>query len=297
MRTAMRMIDTLRRIKSLIALKPTAASFLENILNIGFGKSSEKLMLRNGIKLYAPGNHPLIEMAAEILYQNCYTSHRLFIAANDIVVDIGANIGIFSILAARRTNNQIHAFEPVPKNVQLLKKNIRENGLKNVSINQTAVCDRPGQTELYLNNHAGGHSLFVSNNKKQLKNCLTVAATTLPDIIDSNKLSRVDFLKIDCEGAEGVILKSTATEYLQKVKQVAIEFHDNVSILSHQQIQDILHQAGFATQLKWDGRSPFGLIYGLQKESAIPPGLLDFQNRRLAFARSESSSALEKSSG
>lgn len=246
-------------------LKPTAASFLENILNIAFGKSSEKLILRNGIELYAPGNHPLIEMASEIFCHRCYTSHNLLIDSNDIVVDIGANIGIFSILAANQTNNLIYAFEPVPENVKLLKKNIRANGLKNVNVNEIAVCSSPGPKKLYLNNNAGGHSLFDHNKSEPLKNCLTIAATTLQDILDRNNLARVNFLKIDCEGAEGVILKSTAREYLQKIEQIALEFHDNVSVLNHCQIQDILHQAGFATRLKWDGQSPFGLIYAFQK--------------------------------
>jgi len=265
MKATARMINTLRLVKNLIWLKPTAASFFENLINIGFGKSAEKLMLRNGIQLYAPDRHPLVEMASEIFRQNCYTTLNLLVGVNGIVVDIGANIGIFSILAANKTNNLIYAYEPVPQNVKYLKKNLRANGLKNVNVNQTAVCNNRGQVELYLNKNAGGHSLFMPKDSKPIKKCLTVAATTLQDIFDSNKLSRVDFLKIDCEGAEGVILQATAPEYLQKIGQIALEFHDNVSTLSHCRIQDLLHQAGFATQLKWDGQSPFGLIYAIQK--------------------------------
>jgi len=259
------MKSTLVLIKNLIMLKPTAASLIENIVNIVLGRSSRRLILRDGIEVYAPGNHPLIEMTSEIFYQNSYSSNNLFFDGNGIVIDIGANIGIFSLLAARETKNLVYAFEPDPQNVYLLKKNLGANNIKNVVVSEIAVCDDIGHKELYLNSHPGGHSLFRQTKGNPRQKCLSVATTTLRDIIDTNHLTAINFLKIDCEGSEGVILQSTTIDYLQKINQIALEFHDNVSTLTHCQIQDLLHQAGFVTQLKWDCQGPFGFIYASQK--------------------------------
>ena len=78
----------------------------------------------------------------------------------------------------------------------------------------------------------------------------------------SNDLKEIDFLKLDCEGAEGSILTSTPGEHLKRIRKIAMEFHDNVSQLKHDEIQRLLADAGFVTTLNWNGRSPFGYLYG-----------------------------------
>ena len=82
--------------------------------------------------------------------------------------------------------------------------------------------------------------------------------------MDTNRLDRVDFLKMDCEGSEGAILLSTPADYLKRIGRLAIEFHDNVSAVAHDQIQALLEQHGFRTALRWDGASPFGFLYARQ---------------------------------
>jgi hypothetical protein len=79
--------------------------------------------------------------------------------------------------------------------------------------------------------------------------------------MDGNNLEQIDFLKIDCEGAEGPILQSTPNSYLKRIRKIALEFHDHLSELNHKDIQNILKGAGFNIRLKWDEKSPFGYIY------------------------------------
>jgi Ni,Fe-hydrogenase I small subunit len=88
-----------------------------------------------------------------------------------------------------------------------------------------------------------------------------VPTTTLQEIMDSNNLERIDFLKLECEGAESSILHSTPGDYLKRVKKIAMEFHDHLSALNHQDIQKLLEEVGFTTRLKWDGKSPLGYMY------------------------------------
>jgi hypothetical protein len=66
---------------------------------------------------------------------------------------------------------------------------------------------------------------------------------------------------MDCEGSEGFILTSTSEEYLRRIRKIAIEFHDNVSILHHSQIKELLENLGFAVDLRWEGNGPFGYLY------------------------------------
>ena len=62
--------------------------------------------------------------------------------------------------------------------------------------------------------------------------------------MDDNKIERINFLKMDCEGAEGLILSSTPIDYLKKIEKIAMEVHYNSS-LNYSQIQSLLESAGF----------------------------------------------------
>jgi hypothetical protein len=79
--------------------------------------------------------------------------------------------------------------------------------------------------------------------------------------MDDRKLCKIDYLKIDCEGSEGTIFECLSEDDLRRVRKIGMEFHDNLSSLNHDEIEDRLLSAGFKTQVEWDGKSPFGYIY------------------------------------
>lgn len=233
---------------------------MQNAISIAVGKNPDKLLLKNGIELYAPKNHPLIEMFSEIFIQNVYTPSNFQIGPNDIGIDIGANIGIFSLFAAKATHNLVYAFEPFTENIKYLSKNMHANGIKNVLVNKLAVSDKIGINKLYLNYNPAGNILSYHSIEGE-REYIEVQTTTLQSILDNNNLEQVDFLKMDCEGSEGIILMSTPKEYLRKIRKITMEFHDNVSLLKHNEIQELLEEAGFVTELRWNGKGPFGYIY------------------------------------
>ena len=78
---------------------------------------------------------------------------RKVVKKGDVVVDIGANMGYFTLLASRLVGREgkIYAFEPEPVNYGLLVKNIGINGYKNIVPVQKAVSDRTGTTRLFIN--------------------------------------------------------------------------------------------------------------------------------------------------
>ena len=69
---------------------------------------------------------------------------------------------------------------------------------------------------------------------------------------------------MDCEGAEGTILRSMHPDYLRRIKKIVMEFHDNLSPLDHNELKSLLEKAGFSTSLRWDSKKPTGYLYGFK---------------------------------
>lgn len=256
--------EGLRQMRRLCMLRSTLRNFLENAGRIARGRSIEQLVVRNGMTLCGPLNHPLLQMAEEVFHAKRYTPDGWELEAGGVVVDIGANIGVFSVLAAEQQGRRVFAFEPHPENVRFLRRNVSANRMVNVTVCESAVSDLSGWQRLYVNPNPAGHSLYATAAVDGGSYDVRVPTTTLPEIMDTYHLDRVDFLKIDCEGSEGAILLSTPADYLKRIDRLAIEFHDNMSAIAHDQIQALLEQHGFRTALRWDMATPFGFLYARQ---------------------------------
>jgi len=233
----------------------------ELVFLIAKGKKPTKINLRNGIVIEAPPNNSLLEMTMEMFITNVYTPPDLTIEANDVVVDIGANIGVFAIYAAGKTQNTIYAFEPFLENVEFLKKNTDVNDCRNIVIDCLALSDKSAIGKLYISEISAGHLMFDHNVKGKLHDYIEVQTKTLEDIMRDHSIDKIDFLKLDCEGSEGQILKAASSNCLGKIAKIAMEFHDNVSLLKHDEIKKLLEDHGFSCSLNWDGKSQFGYLY------------------------------------
>ncbi len=117
------------------------------------------------------------------------------------VVDIGANIGYFTMLSAALVGpaGRVLAIEPNPRNVRLVEASRRANGFDNVRILQTAAGRDAGL--LILNtSHSNGTTSGLPAQVRQLLDAETVACVRLDSLIDSHE--KIDFIKVDVEGAE-----------------------------------------------------------------------------------------------
>lgn len=130
---------------------------------------------------------------------------RLFeteIKAGDVVLDIGANIGYYTLLAARcaGTDGRVLAFEPDRTSFALLNQNVEANGCQNVTLIQKAVSNKTGRIKLYLSEtNKAGHTIRASENSKSVD----IEAVRLDDYLkDLNR--PVNFIKMDIEGAEAL---------------------------------------------------------------------------------------------
>jgi FkbM family methyltransferase len=150
------------------------------------------------------------------------------IPSDAVIVDLGASVGVFSVYAASTAENvQVYAYEPMPASFALVQENIRLNGQGgSVKAFNYAVGGETGDRELFV----GGTDFFFPtllgpDGNGQAEH-ITVHCTTLEEILASNKLDRVDLLKMDIEGAEYEFLYKSPPACFEKVREIRMEYHD-----------------------------------------------------------------------
>lgn len=122
------------------------------------------------------------------------------------MVDVGANIGYFTNLAASLVGplGRVIAIEPEPENLALLSANVRRNGHSAVTICACAVGDRPGESSLQLSDWNKGHHRLRPHNSSGT--AIKVPVETVDLLVKSHGLERVDIVKMDVEGYEPAVL-------------------------------------------------------------------------------------------
>lgn len=188
---------------------------------------TEKL---DGTELYYRGDSHDLSMIHEIWKENCYARHFPFGRAA-VVVDVGAHNGYFSIFSARHTDggSRIYSFEPVEENYDIMIMNVEANGISNIRAENVAVSDRDGFLEMHINPaHTGGHS--VLRDRVDVYRPDQIVVRNVPCVAFRNSIPsdvrRIDFCKIDCEGAEFQILSNSPVDALMRVSVFAVEFHE-----------------------------------------------------------------------
>jgi FkbM family methyltransferase len=224
------------------------------------GKQVQMLIDHHGLKIKGVDSN-MLTIYKEIFEDKVYNPPGFELAIGSTVVDVGANIGLFSIFASLTPGVRIFAFEPHPENFQVLHENASSRA-GDIRCFEAAIADSAGERILYEGMIPGGHKMeSVNLSGTPLNKALRIKTQTLNDLMTIEGIDHIDFLKIDCEGAEGEILAAASLEDLSKINKIAMEFHDNASSLNHSQIMEKLIGAGFEARLSWDGKSSFGYIY------------------------------------
>ena len=124
---------------------------------------------------------------------------------NDIVIDVGAHVGLFSLKVCRSVKRVI-AIEPHPFNYKLLLTNLRLNRIENVTPMKLAISNYSGTAKLYLGKESSDHTIKPLS-KMSHSSSIDVECDTLDNCCKT--LSKVNFIKIDVEGAELDVLKGS----------------------------------------------------------------------------------------
>ena len=199
------------------------------------------------VKIILDKSNYWFQVFVEQFLQEPYSENNFEVRANPIIIDVGTNVGFFSLLMSKKyPNASIYSFEPNPDNYNFLIEHIKNNQQKNIHPYNYAVSSKNGKVTLYISiENFTGHSLYAKTENK-----IQVQSITLDTILNDNKIEKCDILKLDCEGAEYEILMNS-DESLKKIENISLEYHDlNLQNFSLDDIIKKLKNFGFFISVK-----------------------------------------------
>jgi len=180
---------------------------------------------------------------AEIIYKNEalvkvkksfeYSSFQLFstlLKPGNIILDVGANSGVYSIFYSKLVGDKgrVYAFEPDTSNYSLLQKNLRLNNCNNVLVYNFALSNKESAVEMISYNPENSNLKLQGDSFKYMKEISDksetasgIKACKLDDLEEIKNISKIDFFKIDVEGAEFLVLQGSLNT-IQKHRPVII---------------------------------------------------------------------------
>ena len=165
-----------------------------------------------GNKIYLDENDSLFLSSSIHHEQTIVNLVKNEIKKGDVVIDIGAHIGYYTVLFAKLVGpkGRVFAFEASPTNFEILKKNVNVNGYQNVTLNNKAVSDKDGKLTLYITGRTSTENfLFKPENfvgSSKIKDTIEIDSITLDEYFRDFK-GQINFLKMDISGAEPRVIK------------------------------------------------------------------------------------------
>jgi|GEM_PF-1325130 len=204
-----------------------------------------ELRLRNGVVLAAPKEVDLAYLFYETWVSGFYSDLGYNIRNGDVVVDIGANIGVFAIYAATRGHDvRVYAYEPFPDNASWMRKNITGSGIDNIRLCEQAVAGAAGKRFLQVDAAWIKHHLSLE--ASPIENGVPVDCVTLDQVFQMNNIERCSLLKLDCEGSELEILKNASDDVIRRVSRIVGEQHYDDNTAQVGEFRELLERRGFA---------------------------------------------------
>ena len=264
----------------------------------------KRFTLPNGLEIAHLNPYETEYVYNEIFEDQCYLKHGIRLRDSATVVDIGANIGLFSLFVMSQCKTpKLYAFEPAPAAFDVLQANCKAYGAGVQAFN-LGVSEKPGTATFTFYEKSSVFSGFHSDEADDreaieavVRNMLKRVSvadesideyvkelsadrlrrsthecrlTTVSEIIRENHIEKIDLLKIDAEKSELEILRGIADHDWKKIDQVVLEIHDR-SRKKTQQVRDILAQRGFHCAIEEDAllaNSGLVNLYAVRKAAA-----------------------------
>jgi FkbM family methyltransferase len=184
------------------------------------------------------------------------------VAAGGVVYDIGANVGFFSLLAARRVGPQgrVYAFEPVARNAAAIERSARLNGFEALEVFAKAAGAASGIAELNLARHIGGAVLASVGVPPDRRGSVSVEVVAIDDLIREGSLRSPSLVKIDVEGAELEVIRGMKATLQAHRPVVICELDDATEAGLERKIDELLALLA-------------GLEYRLERLTPCYPGI------------------------
>jgi FkbM family methyltransferase len=242
----------------------------------------KKVQLANGLEIFEINSYETDFLYEEIFVQETYATYDLRIPHGGVVLDIGANIGMFGLYISRKfPGARIFCFEPAPHCLERLRMNLASLG-ETVQIFATALGDTTGEIEfsyyprysimsgMFANEQddvqllkAGARTQFerkygsapneralqvLVNSRLGDRQSFRCPITTVSKILAAEKIDRIALVKIDVERAEHAVLAGIDEVDWPRIDQVVVEVHDQ-GAQEHESVADMLKQRGYNTSL------------------------------------------------
>jgi 31-O-methyltransferase len=235
-----------------------------------------RLSLPGGLDIFSLNADETRFLHGEVFVARCYLRHGIELRDGDCVFDVGANIGIASIFFCReRRAVRIFAFEPSPTAYECLQANLElhqadartfECGLSRApgtaeftfypansvmsGFHADLEQDRAATKTFMVNSgFAPRHAdLFLGSKFKSVT--FPCRLRTLSEIVDEERVERIDLLKVDVEKSERDVLAGIREEHWGLIRQVVVEVHDEHGALD--EVQDMLAKHGFEVTAEQD---------------------------------------------
>jgi len=185
----------------------------------------EVLITVQGNKMYVNGADYCV--ARPLLTKGVFEPRETKIFKENIkegmtVLDIGANMGYYTLIASKLVGNKgkVYAFEPDTRNYDLLVKNIKINKCDNVVPIQKAVSNKSGKSRLFIDKFRMGTRSLAEANLLNKNGHIEIETTTLDEFFKD----KIDFIKMDAEGAEGLMIKSGEKTFKNNSLMLLMEF-------------------------------------------------------------------------
>lgn len=197
---------------------------------------------------------------------------------NSVVIDIGANIGVYSLFVTQSRKTRVYAYEPMPENFRLLKENVALNSMEQRIVPfQYAISGKVEKRRLFLGESPLHSFLPVSSSPFNAKFSLSappveqesieVECVSLQQVFEANQIQICDLLKIDCEGAEYDILYNLPDVFFSRIREIRLEYHNHLqnTLNTGNALAEFLKAKGFQIIMLQSG-SPFqGSIWTQRK--------------------------------
>jgi len=191
-------------------------------------------------------------MHREVIESNQYNLTKEELIGRS-VIDVGANIGAFSLLAASLGAKKVIGIEPVTKTFNIFQSNVKRSGLSSIIALKNVVSAEHGKYFQISNDNdnAGANSMYnVAENSEMVR---SLSLTTILKMIEGNNI----LLKLDCEGAEYDVLLNATQEEMDRINEIVLEIHTDLhpTFKGKEIIENKLKEFGFTNvrsdQIYW----------------------------------------------
>ncbi|HJR58741.1 MAG TPA: FkbM family methyltransferase [Vicinamibacterales bacterium] len=198
----------------------------------------------------------------ETLWQISFHAVYPLRPTDDVIIDAGANVGLFTCWAASRNPRaSIVAVEPSPENFKRLQEHLRLNRLEQ-RVQALQVALGSDRTTAWLSTTASaGQMLHLTD--QSTPQAVAVEAIPLADLLSQVPQRQIDFLKMDIEGSEYGVLMSVGPDQLARVRRLTVEYHPPASDRPHAKADLVRHliACGYRSLDDRPGRAGYGLIH------------------------------------